>query len=580
MRDRVAFGYVVSVEGTRITLNIKDAHRGYVVSHREGIAEVEPNGFFGVDAGSRLLVLRTKSVMFSEPADAHRSGVGSTDVTRVPLRQMAATVYGTVERVKGEPAFSGDRLASPALGAEAFPLLPDELGALLSNAHGDEAALLIGQAIGGGGPLAVDARQVLPRHMAVLGSTGQGKSCFVAAMLQQVVKWPKPRVVVFDINGEYKPAVEPMLRAGEYRETILGGSAPTRKLPYVALGRQGLNRLLIPSERTQRPALNFALDHLRYVTCTGATQGAALSNQATPVLFDDCRAGDATAALAAIESLRKGVVPAATVWPHMGALGCLIADSYALKQGSKLPERGAFEYGNVAPLVTRIRRLLEDPQFTAVVDVGEQSGTGVALSWEAESTALVEDMFGGADSTWKIHRVDLSRVAHDLLPLLLGSLLELFAFELFRRGPGGTYPTLLVLEEAHHYLRGVTEETNGEPNALAYERLAKEGRKFGVSICLSTQRPSEVSPTVLGQCGTWVVFRLTGEKDLRAVASASEWSDREDLDRIAGLLRQHALVFGGTVNLPTIVRTATANPLPLSKDADFGQWQHSPAEAF
>lgn len=107
---------------------------------------------------------------------------------------------------------------------------------------------------------------------------------------------------------------------------------------------------------------------------------------------------------------------------------------------------------------------------------------------------------------------------------------------------------------------------------LACERLAKEGRKFGVSIWVCTQRPAEISPTVLAQCGTWAVFRLTSEQDLRAVSAAGEWFDRQELDRIAGLPRQQAVIFGGSVAMPVRVVAPRASPVPKSTDPDFSQW--------
>ena len=157
------------------------------------------------------------------------------------------------------------------------------------------------------------------------------------------------------------------------------------------------------------------------------------------------------------------------------------------------------------------------------------------------------------------------------MPFILGSLLELYASELFRRGQDSNFPTLLILEEAHHYLRQpISEEHSSE--YLAYDRLAKEGRKFGLSLWVSTQRPYELSPTVLSQCGTWIVFRLTSENDLRKVASAGEWVDRLELNRIAGLPKQQAIVFGVGVPVPIRIITPEANPIPKSKDPDFTEW--------
>lgn len=252
----------------------------------------------------------------------------------------------------------------------------------------------------------------------------------------------------------------------------------------------------------------------------------------------------------------------------------MVAESHAVKQGRNGPERDAFHYSNVAPLVTRIRRFVEDSMFTAVVDVDGGTGRYCADNpdWRAEASGLVGDYFGDETTDWAVHIVNLRAVAHDLMPFVLGSLLEMFAFELFRRGQGNTHPTLLILEEAHHYMRQIREDEN-DTSCLAYERLAKEGRKFGLGLALSTQRPSEVSQTVLSQCATWVVFRLTADSDQRSVASAAEWVDKIEVGRIPGLPRQEAIVFGGCMPVPVRIRVRKADPTPHSKDPDFGAWQ-------
>jgi len=258
----------------------------------------------------------------------------------------------------------------------------------------------------------------------------------------------------------------------------------------------------------------------------------------------------------------------------MRALAALVAESHSLKKDNQGRwARGPFEYGNVSPLVTLISRYTEDAMFNAVVEVnGGAPPAGGSLSWQSEGQRLVDSIFGGPQTDWHLHLIDLRNVAHDLMPMVLGALLELLAFELFRRGPGATYPTLLVLEEAHHYLRPAGDRDEGGRQALAYERLAKEGRKFGLSLWLSTQRPSEMSPTVLAQCGTWSVFRLSAESDQNAVAAATEWADRREIGQIAGLRRQQAMVFGASVALPTRIIAAEANPVPQSQDPTFGGW--------
>lgn len=297
-----------------------------------------------------------------------------------------------------------------------------------------------------------------------------------------------------------------------------------------------------------------------------------MANDAAPFLFDDCRQGGAGDADNRIQQIRSGQARPATIWPHMAALASLVAESHGIQPSRNGAERNAFSYSNVSPLITRINRFAEDPMFRSVVDVDGGAGTATPLNWAHESTNLVEQIFGGQEVPWRVHIINLRHLSHDLTPFVLGSLLELYAYELFRRGQENKIPTLLVLEEAHHYLRPIGSGDDAGENALAYERLAKEGRKFGLALWLSTQRPSEISPTVLSQCNNWISFRLTSEKDLAAIQSASEWADRRETRRIAGLPRQTAIVFGGSIAMPTLIRAADASPTPHSGDADFGGW--------
>jgi hypothetical protein len=575
MRSRQPIGYVVQIDGAEVTLNLLDLHRGQVAAHQQGVTSVtEVGSLLALDAGSRVLVMKVLSLSFAEPREAHRLGVGSSAHQSEPLRNVTGVVVGQLTRANGTTRFVSDSLPTPPLGAEAFPLTGGELAAALGHAEAEDLPIILGEDLRGGGSLRVGLESLVSRHVAVLGSSGQGKSCFTAAVLQQIVRLPGARIVIFDINGEYPDAFElPDLPPGAVKRTTLGGDgADSFKVPYFALGRFGLHRLLIPSEKTQRPALSFALEHLNKVKWFANEKGAGLLADQRPFLFDDCRQAGAAEADTRIQTIRSGRGALVNEWPHMAALAALVAESHGIQPGRNGAERSSFHYSNVSPLVTRIHRFAEDPMFTDVVDVNGGPGRGGPLSWTAESASLVERIFGGEVVDWRVHIINLRRVSHDLTPFVLGSLLELYAYELFRRGQERAVPTLLVLEEAHHYMRPIGSGEEANENSLAYERLAKEGRKFGLALWLSTQRPSEISPTVLSQCNNWVTFRLTSEKDLNAVQTASEWADRREVRRIAGLARQTAIVFGGSISMPTMLRAPEAVPRPQSDDGAFGTW--------
>ncbi len=583
MKSRLPVAYVVQIEGGEVVLNLLDLHRGHVAAHDRGVSVVtEVGSLLGIHAGNRLLVMKVLALSFAEPKEAHRAGIGSSAQQGEPLRNLRGVVVGRLQRNDVKLEFIPDSLSTPALGAEAFPLVAEEFRTILGSETLLKAPIRLGQNLRGDGSLIVGLESLVARHVAVLGSSGQGKSCLTAAVLQQIVKFPQARVVIFDINGEYEAALgDPILTGDALKVTDLGAKGERgRKIPYFALGRYGLHRLLIPSERTQRPALSFALENIHRVKWFEALSGAGLATDAKPFLFDDCRVEGAREAYDRLNLLRSNDLnkaPCATSWPHMLSLAALVAESHSLAPSRNGPERNAFNYSNVSPLVTRIRRFVEDPMFGAVVDVNGGAGNGATLDWQLESSRLVEDIFGAKSGPWKVHIVNLRMVSHDLMPFVLGSLLELYAFELFKRGQDDKLATLLVLEEAHHYLRPIGSGDEAAQNSLAYERLAKEGRKFGLALWLSTQRPSEISPTVLTQCNTWISFRLSSEGDLNAVQSACEWVDKREVRRIAGLARQDAIVFGGSVSMPTLIRAATADPRPKSEDGRFDLWSENPA---
>lgn len=192
--------------------------------------------------------------------------------------------------------------------------------------------------------------------------------------------------------------------------------------------------------------------------------------------------------------------------------------------------------------------------------------------WDKAMSDEVDYFFGkekGQENDWNVHIVNMKNLAQDHAPMLLSALLEMFAEILFRRGQERSYPTVLLLEEAHHYLRDPYAEIDSQ--IKAYERLAKEGRKFKCSLIVSTQRPSELSPTVLAMCSNWFSLRLTNERDLQALRYAMESGNEQILKQISGLPRGDAVAFGSAFNLPVRISINQARPGPKSSDAVFSE---------
>lgn len=566
---RSPVGYVIEVDGPVVKLNLLDYHRGLVAAQSQGISDVASLGtMLGIELGEELLVIQIFNMKFSEPGDVHDNLPKGRNTESQPLRQLSGSVVGTIATSGKSTEFTSGSLHTPALGARAYPLVDHEIGSILVGVTGKGSKVNIGFEKTTNLDVFVSMNNLIGRHVAVLGSTGHGKSCFTASILQQIVEMKKSRVIIFDVNGEYCNALKHHEEAGLIKVTKIGDGC---RIPYFALGREGLYRMLLPSEKSQRPALNFAIENLPYAKFIG--DGVAIEGYDVACLFDDCRLDMETEAKEIIKKLRKMECRQIQgKWPPMRAIGPLAAESYVLPSEGNSGKRNSYRYEHIAPMLNRLYSILSDPIYTAAIDFEGGAGNAPTLDMREESSQLIAEYFLENDAQWRIHIVDLHAVSRDLFPILLSTILELLANEMFFRKQEGKVPMLLVLEEAHHYLRKQRESKDDDVDAPAYERLAKEGRKFGVSLWLSTQRPSEVSETVLSQCGNWFTFRLTNEQDMRAVSAASEWATKQQVSRISSLPVQEIFAFGSGLQVPMHLRAPTAEPKPKSEGAAFDEW--------
>lgn len=240
--------------------------------------------------------------------------------------------------------------------------------------------------------------------------------------------------------------------------------------------------------------------------------------------------------------------------------------------------------GYVATLQMRLSRLLADGRYDFITRVekhadplgsylkalmgADPTSGDVGSDWPA--APLYRDQAADQGTGPSVTILDLSLVASDVLEnvtALLGRIL----FDLaVRSDPRAEHPVLLVLEEAHRFIPSRTETSgSGSRSTAVFERIAKEGRKFGLSLLIASQRPSELSETVVAQCGTVVAHRLTHEADQNLLRHATALSSRALLDQLPSLAQQHALVTGVSTGVPVAVRIRDVTDPPKSDDPDF-----------
>ena len=228
-------------------------------------------------------------------------------------------------------------------------------------------------------------------------------------------------------------------------------------------------------------------------------------------------------------------------------------------------------FGNFDRFLMRIERKLNDTRYDFLLKPTSRKSS-------ASLSELFRDFVGLGDKKAAVTVIDLSAVHFDVRPTVAAQIGRL-AFEFNYWNPQyRDFPILLMCEEAHAYIpRSADSEFAGSRKAM--ERIAKEGRKYGVGLAVISQRPHEVSETVLAQCGTFICLRITNPDDQGYIRRLVPESEGDLVGVLAGLGRGEAFILGEAVPLPTRVQFDKPSPTPNSDDVDFyAKWIGGPED--
>ncbi|HWF59763.1 MAG TPA: ATP-binding protein [Nitrospira sp.] len=228
-------------------------------------------------------------------------------------------------------------------------------------------------------------------------------------------------------------------------------------------------------------------------------------------------------------------------------------------------------FGDFDRFLMRIESKLNDTRYDFLLKPTKRN-TSASLS------GMLRDFVGLGTQKAAVTVIDLSSVPFDVRPTVAAQIGRL-AFEFNYWNPQyREFPILLMCEEAHAYIPRASE-SQFAGSRKSMERIAKEGRKYGVGLAVVSQRPHEVSETVLAQCGTFICLRITNPDDQAYVRSLVPESEGDLVSVLASLGRGEALVLGEAVPLPTRLQFDKPNPTPNSDDIDFyGKWKDGPAD--
>ncbi|RAZ72996.1 ATP-binding protein [Mesorhizobium atlanticum] len=466
-------------------------------------------------------------------------------------------------------------------------------------------------------------------HVAVLGNTGSGKSCTVAAVLQSLFAKADEHhargatFIVFDVNGEYHSALKNLAKKGAIGvdRLVLDGTAGGFRLPHWFLDLSEWELLLQASERTQVPILRMALGLSTLFSGEGAAELASVRNHIlakciTQILRDDSSSPSKHDRIVGIlQRFNTNEINAAIIRPYIqinfgqladpeglddyltGENGFelddlkmpdyrhLPFDFSALGQAIDLAILYAEAHGNrqirdyCSQMVTRFQALEDRQEYEFLRhEAGDLAESGDEFDFLATLVGLA--VSGERHTKVKqIIIIDMNDVEDELVELV-SSVIARMLFRLLRRAdPRNRFPIHLLLEEAHRYISATPSRYAVDATKI-FERIAKEGRKYGMFVMLASQRPSELSKTVLSQCSNFLVHRIQNPDDLSQIRQMTPFISDAVLKRLPSLPRQHALVFGTSVNLPTTFKVREAVPRPKSDDTKVVDlWFHEEGRA-
>jgi hypothetical protein len=374
---------------------------------------------------------------------------------------------------------------------------------------------------------------LLSKHFVVVGSTGSGKSCALTAILQRILDDHKhAHIVVLDIHNEYLSAF------GDRVEAI---NLNNFHLPFWLLNFQELTA-----------ALTSADEH----------RDAEIEILGEAIVYAKRRYSEAAAHRSAIVRKVADNGPITVETPSPFRLSDVIAH---------LDEHlGKLERAQVTLPYRRLKMRIETM-------VGDQRYNFMFGSLTVQDTMseILSRLFRVPGDGKPITVIDLSIVPAEILDVVI-SVISRLAFDLAIWSKGGL-PTLLVCEEAHRYAPA-GERSQFAPTRQALARIAKEGRKYGISLALVTQRPSELDPRILSQCSTAIALRLSGERDQQVMRAATHEGMIDLLDFLPLLGDREAIVLGQGVAMPMRITfdDLDSNAVPRNLNAGFSKSWKSP----
>lgn len=549
-RDDESLGRVRSVDTATVVIAVDDVER---------LRKLQVNRLSVLQssrAGQHLIGIIQKITRTA--VDSKSSPVGTEDevvddqaaelnVVRIALIGTLMDKVGTRSNV-----FLRTLETVPEIDANCFALEGARLTAfmrVIASISGDGQKLTLGHyTLDESADAFLNGNKFFQRHAVIVGSTGSGKSWTTARILEQVAALPNANAIVFDIHGEYAP-----LATKGFRHFRIAGPADLNGkasldhgvifLPYWLLGYEAMTSMFV--ERSDQNAPNQSMVMSRAIL---AAKQKYLEEQGRQDVLDNF------------------TIDSPIPFDLTGVIGELSALNVEMVPGARTEKAGEFN-GKLSRLIQRLENKRTDRRLGFLFQGADEAQ---AFDW---LDRLVKALLAGSvdqDDGGGVKVIDFSEVPSDVLPLMV-SLVAKLAFSVQQWTEASMrHPIAIFCDEAHLYIPERQQSGGaGEISVEIFERIAKEGRKYGVGLVVISQRPSEVNRTVLSQCNNLVAMRLTNGDDQSVVRRLLPDSLAGFGDLLPVLDTGEALVVGDASLLPTRIRVSMPEHRPNSGTVEF-----------
>ncbi len=467
-----------------------------------------------------------------------------------------ATLIGTLLDREGERrnVFKRTLESVPEIDSQCFIMADDVLTAFMGVISGADSGmehpLCIGKYTINNGALAwLDGNKLFQRHAVIVGSTGSGKSFTVATLLEKVAELKSCNAILFDIHGEYAPIIGDGIQHYKIAGPADVPSDQTMFLPYWLLSYEEMLALMLDRSDTNAPNQAMVFSQAVIAGKIAMLEEGGRNDLASEITVDSPVPYQISQVLEYLSDQNKGT-----------------------KKGSSGRQVQGDFYGKLSRFIQRLDAKVSDKRLNFMFSSAED------LLDFSYMEALCRRLMAPASQGGGIKILDFSEVPSDILPLIV-SLLARVVFSVQQwMDRSKLNPLAIFCDEAHLYIPANAQQGIESSSLQSFERIAKEGRKYGIGLVIVSQRPSEVNRTVLSQSSNFIAMRLTNAEDQAVIKKLLPDSIGNFADLLPVLDIGEAIAVGDASLLPSRIVIDIPRQKPDSATVKFwDEWSRETA---